>query len=304
MPGGYGSPGENSGLIGAEGGAIPERMKDGGTVQNMKRGGKVRQMKSNGKPGSSQPANTPPQGRPTTPPGPTPPTQGGPYGNPMGGDQPGAIPDGAPSPGFKGGGNVNPTGYDPWAYINGEQTTDARQPDPPALPAQGGYNSAQGSYGSYSASGKKTKKTKGPPPPSPSDSDTPQAPSATGKALGAPTLGTAATQQALFDDGGDVPDTADAPVDADQGQEGQAGDPSQQQSGPPPSVQKALTAARSQFGLNDNIFNNMQMSDNQNDPRPIPPSPNGPVKPFNPRDFLPGGSKASDNGIPQETETG
>jgi hypothetical protein len=204
MPGGYGSPGENSGLLGAEGGAIPERMKDGGTVQNMKRGGKVRQMKPNGKPGSSQPANTPPQGRPATPPKPTPPD-----------------PD-------------DPTGDTPQPAGQGFRAM------PSAIPAS---------------------------PPA-------------------------------FDDGGAAPDpdTSDIPVDADQGQEGQAGDQSQQQSGPLPSVQKALTAARSQFGLNDSIFNNMQMSDNQNDPRPIPPSPNGPVKPFNPRDFLPGGSKASDSG--------
>jgi len=222
MPGGYGSPGENSGLIGAEGGAIPERMKDGGTVQNMKRGGKVRQMKPNGKPGSSQ--------APSGPHAPQPPNAGRP-----------------------------PTGV--------------QQPDP---------SSAQAPPST--------------PQPDPSDSGAVPAPTATGTALGEPTLG--------FDDGGDVPDTADAPVDADQGQEGQAGDPSQQQSSPPPSVQKALTAARAQFGLNDSIFNNMQISDNQNDPRPIPPSPNGPVKPFNPRDFLPGGSKASDSGIPQETETG
>jgi hypothetical protein len=36
--------------------------------------------------------------------------------------------------------------------------------------------------------------------------------------------------------------------------------------------------------------------------RPIPPSPSGqPIKPFNPRDYLPGGSKASDSGaIPTE----
>jgi hypothetical protein len=55
--------------------------------------------------------------------------------------------------------------------------------------------------------------------------------------------------------------------------------------------------------LNDNMFNMMSQglssktADNQETPRPIQPAPNGgPKKPFNPRDFVPGGSKASDSG--------
>ena len=47
-----------------------------------------------------------------------------------------------------------------------------------------------------------------------------------------------------------------------------------------------------------------KLADNQSAPRPIGPAPNGgPVKPFNPRDFLPGGSETSDSGaIPDEQD--
>jgi hypothetical protein len=86
-----------------------------------------------------------------------------------------------------------------------------------------------------------------------------------------------------MDKGGGVPDTGDAPIDADQGQEGQAGDQGQEgqagdqtsqqnQSGPSPAVQSALTAARSQFGLNDNMFNMMSKQTAGN----MPTKPAGP----------------------------
>ena len=75
-----------------------------------------------------------------------------------------------------------------------------------------------------------------------------------------------------MDEGGDVPDTSVMPMDAEQGQEGQAGDPAPQKSGPSPAVQSALTAARAQFGLNDNMFNMMSKQTAGN----MPTKPAGP----------------------------
>ena len=141
-----------------------------------------------------------------------------------------------------------------------------------------------------------------------------------------------------YAEGGDVPDpggaipdpeNSDDMQDTSTGDPGQAGDPSQtaDQGDLMGSVMDALTAARQQYGLTDQMFagnistvpagpggdqtqggpqdrGNQVVADNSNSPRQIAPAPGAPMPaqgtlpnaPMNPRDYLPGGSKASDSG--------
>jgi hypothetical protein len=94
-----------------------------------------------------------------------------------------------------------------------------------------------------------------------------------------------------FADGGD---TSAIPIDPDQGQEGQAGDPTAAIQG----VKAALTATRQQFGLSDNAF---QMASQQlagNMPAK-PAGPGGDQPPLNPfptkTPATPFGTKTSQN---------
>jgi len=194
-----------------------------------------------------------------------------------------------------------------------------------------GEDGIQSSTGNIAASPTST--------PSSSASGTNTSDVSTGGAINANPLSAGSYGAAGFDAGGDVPDPGGAiPADPDDpgdvqdtstGDPGQAGDPSQtaDQGDLMGSVMDALTAARQQYGLTDQMFagniptvpagpggdqtqggpqdrGNQVVADNSNSPRQIAPAPGAPMPaqgtlpnaPINPRDYLPGGSKASDSG--------